>query len=246
MRCFRPILLSTFLFFSNSSFSVERSWFDEPIKINQAYITDVEAVILESLNQRGWEVKNKSSSMVTAWLNDYKGYELVLEIKHNKSQISFNQLSFKKIDCKERSKRRCKASTEYSNKWRLYLRKNIAMNIHKRAMDDLLKNEDIRTTWLANLKTGDVEFKTKLARNLIDIEYFNEFALSEIVSQINENYQRKKLSRDEVQQYAFFCKLLARSKQEKYKALLTEVSTKANSRKLRTYVKGYLKEMANS
>jgi len=244
MKYYQAILLTISLFFSHGALSAERSWFDEPIKINKAYITDVEAVIVESLEQRGWEVKEKSPAMVTAWLNDYKGYELVLEIKHDNTQISFNQLSFKKVDCN--SKKRCKASTKYSDKWRLYLRKNIAMNVHKRAMDQLLNNEKIRNAWLDKLKTGDTELKTKLARNFIDIEYFNDYALAEIVSQIDANYQRKNLSGDEVQQYAFFCKVLARSKQEQYKSLLSQVSRKAKSRKLRNYVKGYLTEMASS
>jgi len=246
MKYYQAILLLIIIFFSHGSFASERSWFEEPIKINKTYITDVEAVIIESLKQRGWEVKEKSPVMVTAWLNDYKGYELVLEIKHDNTQISFNQLSFKKVDCTSKNKKRCKASTKYSDKWRLYLRKNIAMNIHKRAMDHLLNNEKIRNEWLEQLKTGDVELKTKLARNLIDIEYFNDFALAEIVSQIEANYQRDKLSGDEVQQYAFFCKVLARSKQEKYKGLLSQVSRKAKSRQLRNYVKGYLTEMASS
>ncbi|PKG81045.1 hypothetical protein CXF85_19995 [Colwellia sp. 75C3] len=246
MKYYKTLLLSIFVFFSSNAFATERSWFDEPIKINKTYVTDAEAVILESLKQRGWEVKEKSATMVTAWLNDYKGYELVLEIKHDNAQISFKQLSYKKVGCESKSSSRCKASTKYSNKWRLYLRKNIAMNIHKRAMDHLLKNEKIRRTWLEELKTGNIEFKTKLARNLIDIEYFNEYALAEIVEQINANYQRNKLSSDEVQQYAFFCKVLARSKQEKHTELLTQVSQKAKSRKLRNYVKGYLTEMAES
>ncbi|PKI14832.1 hypothetical protein [Colwellia sp. 12G3] len=246
MKYYKTLLLSIFVFFSSNSFSTERSWFDEPIKINKTYVTDTEAVIIESLKQRGWEVKEKSPTMVTAWLNDYKGYELVLEIKHDKSQISFNQLSYKKVGCDSNSSSRCKASTKYSDKWRLYLRKNIAMNIHKRAMDYLLNDEKIRSTWLDELKTGDVEFKTKLARNLIDIEYFNEYALAEIVEQINANYLRNELSSDEVQQYAFFCKVLARSEQKKYTELLTQVSQKAKSRKLKNYVKGYLIEMAKS
>jgi hypothetical protein len=246
MKYYPAILLSLFIFFSHGSFAAERSWFEEPIKVNNTYITDVESVIVESLKQRGWEVKEKSPSVVTAWLNDYKGYELVLEIKHDNTQISFNQLSFKRVDCTSKNKKRCKASTKYSDKWRLYLRKNIAMNIHKRAMDHLLNNEKIRNEWLDKLKTGDVELKTKLARNFIDIEYFNDYALAEIVSQITANYQRNTLSRDEVQQYAFFCKVLARSKQEKYKDLLSQVSRTAKSSKLRNYVKGYLTEMANS
>jgi len=246
MKYYQATLLSIFLFFSQVSLSAERTWFEEPLKINKTYIADVESVILESLQQRGWEVKEKTPTMVTAWLNDYKGYELVLEIRHDNTQISFNQLSFKKVDCSSRNNKRCKASTKYSDKWRLYLRKNIAMNIHKRAMDHLLNDEVIRNEWLDKLKTGDVELKTKLARNLIDIEYFNEYALAEIVSQINANYQRNTLSSDEVQQYAFFCKVLARSKQEQYKGLLSQVSRKAKSRKLRNYVKGYLTEMANS
>jgi len=244
MKYYQAILLSAFLLFSSESFSEERSWFDEPIKINKTYITDTEAVILESLEQRGWEVKKQSPAMVTAWLNDYKGYELVLEIRHDNAQISFNQLSFKRVDCK--SKKRCKASTKYSDKWRLYLRKNIAMNIHKRAMDQLLNNEKIRNEWLDKLKTGDVELKTKLARNLIDIEYFNDYALAEIESQIDANYQRDALSSAEVQQYAFFCKVLARSKKAQYKGLLSQVRRKAKSKKLRNYVKGYLTEMASS
>jgi hypothetical protein len=238
------VLLLISLFFSHSVFSTERTWFEEPIKINKTYIKDTEAVILESLKQRGWEVKEQTPTMVTAWLNDYKGYELVLEIKHDKSQISFNQVSYRKLNCN--SKRSCKASSDYSNKWRLYLRKNIAMNIHKRTMDSLLNNEKIRHAWLDKLKNSDVEFKTKLARNLIDIEYFNEHALAEVVIQINDNYLRDNLSGNEVQQYAFFCKLLARSKQEQYKKLLSQVSRSAKSRKLRNYVKGYLVEMANS
>ncbi len=244
MGYYKNISLSVFLFFSSELLSAERSWFDEPISINQAYITDAEAIILESLKQRGWEVKEKSPIMITAWLNDYKGYELVLEIKHDNSQISFNQLSFKRVDCK--SKKRCKASTKYSDKWRLYLRKNLAMNIHKRAMDHLLKDKKIRNAWLDKFKNGDVALKTKLARNLIDIEYFNPNALAEIVSQVDVNYQRNNLSSAEVQQYAFFCKVLARSNQEQYKGLLSQVSKKAKSRKLRNYVKGYLTKMASS
>ena len=238
MKYYQAVLLSLFLFFSNSSFSVERSWFDEPIKVNHTYISDVESVILESLKQRGWEVKEKSAGVVTAWLNDYKGYELVLEIKHTKSLISFNQLSYKKLNCKKS----CKAKTKYSDKWRLYLRKNITMNIHKRTMDHLLSNEGIRKIWLDKLKNGNVADKTKLARNLIDLDYFNEYALAEIVRQITANYERK-LSRNEIQQYAFFCKLLARSKQKQFTALLTQVRKYAPSKKLRNYVKGYLIEM---
>lgn len=245
MKIFQLAVLAIVLFFSCLSNSAQRTWFDEPIKTDQAYVNDIEVVILESLEQRGWEVKSKTPSKVTAWLNDYKGYELVLEIIYNNSQIEFNQLSFTKVNCIPEDSLDCQAEESYSNRWRLYLRKNIAMNIHKRAMDHLLKNKKIHDAWMVKLKTGNSKYKTTLARNLIDIEYYNENVMDEMAIQIKRSYKLR-LNKKGIQQYAFYCKLLARSKLQKYKALLTEVRDNANKSQLRRYVRGYLKEASKS
>lgn len=244
MTSIKSIIIATFVLFvaiHSSVFATERSWLDEPIKFNPERVTDSEGAILESMEQRGWQLKAKTPTMITAWLNNYKDHQLILEITHENGQISFNQVSFKKVGCT--NPKICKANTKLSDRWRLYLRKNIAMNIHKRAMDDLLKTESIRNEWVEKIRTGSPANKVQLARNMIDIEYFNTYAMAEMESEIKANYQRKKLSSDEVQYYAYFCKVLARSEQDKYKALLTQVSTGAQSKKLRRYVKGYIAKM---
>lgn len=223
-------------------FAGKSTWYDDPITYNKRYIPDVEQVIVESLLQRDWEVKQKSPGKVTAWLNNYKGYELVLDILHDDSIISFEHISYKKVDCK----RSCKANKKYYDKWRLYLRKNIALNIHKYAMSELLQTENILAKWINTITNGSTQEKTKLARNIIDIEYFEENTLNAIEQDIkNSNYKNPSRG-DGVQQLAFYCKALAYSKNKKYLPLLMDVRDNTSSKKLERYIEGYLKHISGT
>lgn len=227
-------LLLTFIFIP-FSFAGKSSWYEEPISYNKRYVPNVEQVIAESLIQRNWEVKQKSPGKVTGWLNNYKGYELVLDILYDDSSISFKHVSYKKVDCK----RNCKAEQKYYDKWRLYLRKNIALSLHKYAMSELLQNETIQTKWMNTITNGSTQEKTKLARNIIDIEYFEENTLNAIEQTIkNSNYKNPKKS-DDVQQLAFYCKALAYSKIKKYHPILEDVRDSTSSKKLKRYIEVY-------
>ena len=232
-----PLLWLVFFSSQVQAFAKELTWYDEPLKYNNSYINDVEQVILAALHQRQWDVKEKSSGSILAWLDDYKGYELILEITYSDSLISFKQKSYRKVDCTKR----CTARQKYADKWRLYLRKSIAMNIHTLAMDNLLKNDEIRVSWLDILKNGSIENKIKFARNIIDLNYYNEDVLTELSAQVSANYLNTHFSSAEVQQYAFFCKALTLSRQVQYKTLLRAVRDNTNDRKLSNYVRGYLK-----
>ena len=231
--------LLLFLSFTPLCFAGKSSWYEEPITYNKRYVPDVEQVIFESLAQRNWEVKQTSPGKVTAWLNNYKGYELVLDILHDDSSISFEHISYKRIDCKGR----CKAKQKYYDKWRLYLRKNIALNIHKYAMSELLQNEKILAQWMNTITNGSTQEKTKLARNIIDIEYFEENTLNAIEQEIRNSNYKNPSSGDVVQQLAFYCKALAYSKNEKYQPLLVEVRDNTSSEKLKRYIEVYFEHI---
>lgn len=240
MNYYTQILLLTILLFSSNVTSKEHSLSEKTMMLNSTYISDVvaEIIILKSLKERNWKIKKQSPGKVTAWLDNHRNHELVLEITYEKSEISFKQLSFKKLDCLKRNY--CEAEPEYSEQWKTNLRRNIATKIHTLAMKALLENENVTNNWIDYFKTDNIKLKTTLARNMVETDFYDDRVMVEFSQQIKDNFQRK-LSPNEVQQYAFFCKVLARSRQEKYRDLLTLVSKKANSLDLKDYAKGYLR-----
>ncbi len=227
------------LFLSKAAFAVEQPY-DVPLKFNQRYVTSPEKVIIDSLLDRGWEVKNQKPGTVTGWLNDYKDYEIILDINYDDSEISFKHISAKKLRCGNNRSTNCKVQDKHYNKWRLYLRKSIALNIHTLAISELLAIPSIKNNWLASLKEGSIKEKIKFARNIIDIELFDKDALNIIEEEIIKGYKKTDMSGNEVQLYAFYCKVLARTADSKYLALLTEVKDNTVNRKLKNYVDGYL------
>lgn len=230
-------LLAVFSFSSSLS-AIEQSY-DIPIKFNMQYVTNPEKLIIDSLSTRGWQVKDNRPGQIIGWLNDYKGYEIILAINYDKSQISFKKISSEKLGCSG-SKKKCKVESKHYNRWRLYLRKTIALNIHTLAIIDLLKTPSIKNQWLSSLKEGSVKQKIKFARNMIDIQLFDRDALEIIKTEIMNGYKKSKMTADEIQQYAFYCKVLASTQDPHYLSLLTEVSHNSPIRKLKRYVKGYL------
>ena len=219
--------------------------YDLPINYNQRYVKDPHALIVKSLKSREWEIKDSQPGKITGWLNNYKDHEIVLAIHYNDSQISFEPISAKKLNCSKKRRKKCRFLDKHYTKWRLYLRKSIALNIHTLAIEELLNQKPIRDSWLKVLESGSIDEKTKLARNIIDLELFNPYALEVITREIENLSTVKKITASLVQQYAFYCKVLARTKDPKYIPLLKEVVATVPSRKIRNYVKDYLKANYN-
>jgi hypothetical protein len=235
LKNFSLVLLFSLCF--NTQAHAENKIYDHPVKFNPRYVTSPEDVILKSLDSRGWQVKAKHPGKITGWLNNYKDYEIILDIFYNNTEISFEHVSAKKLNCK---RSHCKVNPKHYDKWRLYLRKSIALTIHTLAINELLEKPSIKAGWLSTLKNGSVKEKIQFARNIIDIELFNQEALAVIEQEIIQGYKIAKMTGDQVQQYAFYCKVLARSKKPEYIELLETVRDNTPSKKLRKYVKGYL------
>lgn len=232
--------LFTFFFIFMSQFSLAEGKvksYDIPINFNNRYVTDPEQLIVKSLTSREWEIKSSEPGKIVGWLNDYKDHEIVLAIHYDDSQISFEPISSKKLRCRKR----CKVADKHYDKWRLYLRKSIALNIHTLAIKELLDQKEIRDSWFSAFKTGNVNEKIRLARNIIDLELFNPYALEVIEKEINKSFELGKLNKSQVQQYAFYCKALARTKDPKYLPILKKVATESRSGNLQRYVEKYLK-----
>lgn len=238
-RFISSLLISSF-FICKVAFASTHSY-DEPIKFNSRYVTAPEKVIIDSLIGRGWEIKSQRPGSVTGWLNNYKDYDIVLEVNYAESQISFKHISAKKLNCSN-----CNALDKHYDKWRLYLRKSIALNIHTLAINELLAISSIKKDWLSVLEKGSVQEKTKFARNIIDIELFDNEALDIIEKEVIKGYKKENMTGHEVQLYAFYCKALARTTNSKYAGLLTEVKNNAGNRKLKKYVTGYLAQNYSS
>ena len=231
------ILFFVGLTFNTSVFSQENSY-DIPIKFNSRYITNPEEVIVDSLLQRGWEIKDRQAGKITGWLNNFQGNEIILDISYDGNLISFKHVRSRKTNCKSGS---CQINRGNYDRWRLYLRKSIALKIHTLAINELLDKPSIKKSWLTTLRTGSVKEKIKFARNIIDLELFNTDALEIMAEEVAKGYQQSNMTGHQIQQYAFYCKALARTKQAKYFLLLKEVKKNASAKKLKTYVKGYLK-----
>ena len=216
----------------------EYEWYGQPIKYNSSYVADVESLILESMADRGWRVKEKAEREIVAWLPDEDNNEIIIKIMHNASEISFEAISERKLHC--RSGRRCQVSRSDLGKWRHFLRQSMTTNIHRAAVADLLKNAKLRKQFLRNLQSKDIRERTKLAREIIVEELYAPEILSELVAEIQKGFDAPELSKQAVQMYAYYCKALALSKDKAYLPLLNKVIAKTNDDKLRDYVEGYL------
>ena len=216
----------------------EYEWYGQPIKYNSSYIIDVESLILESMADRGWEVKEKNEREIVAWLPDENDTEVIIKIMHDASQISFTAISERRLNC--RSGRRCQVSRSDLGKWRHFLRQSMTTNIHRAAMADLLEDAELRRQFLRNLQSQDIKERTALAREIIVEELYAPEILSELVVEIEKSFDEPELSKQAVQMYAYYCKALALSKDKTYLPLLNKVIAKTNDNKLRDYVEGYL------
>lgn len=230
------IILLVSIFFFNSPATASESY-DLPISYNKRYVKNPENVIIKSLLDRGWEVKEKHPGKIIGWLNNYKGNEIILDISFDDSKISFKHISSRRF-C---GKNNCKIKPKHYNMWRLYLRKSIALNIHTLAINELLKIASIKEQWLNVLKSGNIKEKIKFARNIIDIGLFNSDALDIIEAEVRQGYMKADMTGNQVQQYAFYCKVLARTQKAKYLSLLQDVEKNAASRKLKKYLTNYIK-----
>ncbi|OUS30877.1 hypothetical protein A9Q99_05040 [Gammaproteobacteria bacterium 45_16_T64] len=216
----------------------EYEWYGQPIKYNSAYITDVESLIVESMNDRGWEIKEKSEKEIVAWLPDESDNEIIIKIMHNASEITFEAVSERRLYCHRGIE--CGVSRSDLGKVRHFLRQSITANIHRAAMADLLKNSELRKQFLSKLQSKDLGERTKLAREIIVEKLYSPEILSELVAEIQKGFDAPELSKQAVQMYAYYCKALALSKDKAYLPLLNKVIAKTNDDKLRNYVEGYL------
>ncbi len=217
------------------SFNQEEAIYSQPIKFASQNLAKIEEIITRSLHLRSWKVKEKKPNKMIVWLDNYKGYELTIEISYDDSKIYFTPINFKVVDCN-----RCKAKKKYYETWRLNLRATLASELHKEAMIESLTNPSIRKKWLEKFRTGNEDQKLRSVRYIIELELFDESVLEVIADEVDKNHTRK-LSSDETQIYAFYCKALALSKVQQYKTLLVKVKENTPTKKLRSYVKGYLK-----
>jgi hypothetical protein len=224
-------------------FAGNASWYSDPITYNKRYIINVEQVILESMTQFDWQVKQRSPGKITAWLNNYKGYELILDIVYDDTSISFKHVGYKKVDCRKSCG---KAETKYYDKWRLYLRRNIALNIHKYALSELFQNKNIWVKWMNTINKGTYKEQIKLARNIIDIQYYEDNTLQAIEQAIKNSNYKNPAKGDQVQQLAFYCKALAYSKDKKYHPILEQVRDGTSSKKLRRYIEVYFEHISET
>ncbi len=223
----------------NANSKYDDVWYDQPIKFNSRYVKNPEQVIVDALNERGWEIKDKTESKITAWLNNYKGYELLLDIQYSDSEISFKHISFEKLNC--RKGRHCKADEGEYNKWRLYLRKSIAMNIHKLAIFEILKDTDFEEKWIKIIHSEDSKEKSRVAIQMMDYNFYPKKVLVALSEELESNY-KKVMNGDDVLASAWMAKAITRSQDKSFRDLIFKIQKETPNPKLKRYVTNYIKE----
>ena len=231
-------LLFLILVLSASSINaddVDPRWWETPIRYDNERVNDIEKAIIDAFTERDYKIIEKSPGVVVGHLENLKKHTLTLEALYDDSQVKFNMISFERTVC---HRRRCYNNQSKYQDWRFFLRKSVSFHIHKQYLHNALQSKDIEQKWINTLKQGNIDERTAFARTLIDLEYYKDDVLLELQKQIEENYLRR-LDGDEIRLYAYYCKALVKSKQEKFLPLLEQVKMNARAKKLKRFVRDY-------
>ena len=117
--------------------------YKDPISI-QPYVKDPAQIIKNAINQRHWAVKAEKPNVVTIWLENYSGFQVIIDVHYNEKVIWFDLVSHQKLDCKKAS---CPVPESKLTRWRHTLRNHILIEL-----DRLLLTTDISDVKFDGLK----------------------------------------------------------------------------------------------
>lgn len=188
---------------ANLAHGYDENLYNSPISFDKKYASSIQTIIQDALKERDWAIKEKSDGVITAWLNDYKGYELILNIEYGETEISFEHVSFKKLSCSS-----CVAEDKYYGKWRTNLRRTIAKHLHRATMMELVNDKpSVQKVWLGRLKSSNSKDQIKLARAIIELQFYDEETLN-VIEQVIRADNLKSLRSGDIQRIAYYCKAL--------------------------------------
>lgn len=116
-----------FAAFTSQAFNNGFHIYKDPIGI-QPYVKDPAKVIKDAINLRHWTVKEEKPNVVTIWLENYSGFQVIVDVHYNEKVIWFDLVSHRKLDCK---KGPCPVSEPKLERWRHALRNHILIEINR-------------------------------------------------------------------------------------------------------------------
>lgn len=99
----------------------------------QAYVSTPRDAIIGGMDRYKWKITSEKNNQIVAELN-YKGRKIILNISYTPETISFEEVSQQGINCNNTNP--CNIDPEYYSRWRTNLRKGIALEIGKKAVED--------------------------------------------------------------------------------------------------------------
>ncbi len=243
----KAIILLIFVFFAfisvadDSGANSDYSWFEDPLYYS-ARVAEPQKAIVKALQTRKWQIESIENNLVVALLDGYKGAYIKLHIAYQDGRITIQTIEKRNANCESADSRRCKVDLDNYQRWRLYLRKSIAMELHRVELHDYYQASNATQQWVSSFNQYDREQRIEVARQIVETEWFDETLLDVFADFAQKNYPNvpAKNSRDASSEIVFVCKALARSKNPKYKPLLIEISQKAKSRYIKKYMVKYL------
>ncbi|MBQ4835173.1 hypothetical protein [Pseudoalteromonas luteoviolacea] len=110
------------------------TFYNDPFKLAD-YVKEPKKAAERGINKAQWKIKESGEGFIKAEL-DYKGYLLRSMIFYNDKEISFEHVSAERNDCA--GKRSCQLKQRHVDRWRLNLRRQIALELTKLAKQNAI------------------------------------------------------------------------------------------------------------
>ncbi|CAA0101555.1 Uncharacterised protein [BD1-7 clade bacterium] len=94
-----------------------------------------DAVIKDVILNSHWRIVSEKPNVLRVMLSNYKGYDLVSDLKYTDNEITVNLVSHKRVDCQKQADK-CGVPQKYLQRWLMTLRQRTALKLQHLAIID--------------------------------------------------------------------------------------------------------------